>query len=193
MPVTAPADKRFRRSHVSPGRRSWRPKVSWKLVAVSVVGLAVVVAGLVAGVRAVRDSSLLIISRVDVRGNTRLSSGEVLSLLDGIDGRNMLDVDLEAWRVRLLSSPWVADAHLRRVLPGTVRVTVVERKPAAIARFDEDLYVIDERGSVIDQFGPNYAELDLPIVDGLDMAPPPAGRPTEDARSEEHTSELQSH
>jgi cell division septal protein FtsQ len=50
-------------------------------------------------------------------------------------------------------------------------VSVVERRPAAIARFQEDLYVVDDRGAVIDQFGPNYAELDLPIVDGLAMTP----------------------
>ena len=29
------------------------------------------------------------------------------------------------------------------------------------------LYLVDASGDVIDEFGPQYAEFDLPIVDGL--------------------------
>ena len=33
------------------------------------------------------------------------------------------------------------------------------------------LYLVDERGTVIDEYGPNYADLDLPIIDGLSGVP----------------------
>jgi cell division septal protein FtsQ len=36
-----------------------------------------------------------------------------------------------------------------------------------IGRVNGELYLIDDRGGIIDQFGPNYAEFDLPIIDGL--------------------------
>jgi cell division septal protein FtsQ len=36
-----------------------------------------------------------------------------------------------------------------------------------IGRIGQSLYLVDERGDVIDEYGPNYAELDLPIIDGL--------------------------
>ena len=36
-----------------------------------------------------------------------------------------------------------------------------------IGRIDGALYLIDGTGTIIDEFGPNYADLDLPIVDGL--------------------------
>jgi cell division septal protein FtsQ len=29
------------------------------------------------------------------------------------------------------------------------------------------MYLVDERGVIIDQYGPQYADLDLPIIDGL--------------------------
>jgi cell division septal protein FtsQ len=57
------------------------------------------------------------------------------------------------------------------VLPGTVAVAISERQPMGIGRVGNDLYLIDDRGGIIDQFGPNYAEFDLPIIDGL-AAPP---------------------
>ena len=42
-----------------------------------------------------------------------------------------------------------------------------ERRPIGLCRMGPDLYLVDETGTVIDQFGPQYSEFDLPIVDGL--------------------------
>jgi cell division protein FtsQ len=79
----------------------------------------------------------------------------------------MVTADLEAWRERLLTSPWVADAEIRRMFPDAVSVRLVERTAAAIGRVDGTMYLVDGSGSVIDEFGPSYAELDLPIIDGM--------------------------
>jgi cell division protein FtsQ len=125
----------------------------------------------------------LSVRRIAVTGNARLSSGEVLALLDGLEGANMLSVDLEAWRQKLLASPWVADAALRRVLPGTVDVLISERAPLGIGRIGASLYLVDERGEVIDEYGPNYRDVDLPIIDGLTAAPRNGGLLIDQARS----------
>ena len=37
----------------------------------------------------------------------------------------------------------------------------------AIGRIGGALYLVDDHGVVIDEYGPAYADLDLPIVDGL--------------------------
>jgi cell division protein FtsQ len=115
----------------------------------------------------VLSAEALTVTRIRVSGNVRLSRGEVLSLLDGLQGRNMVTLDLEGWRQRLLSSPWVADAAMRRTLPGVVDVFVSERQPMGIGRIGSTLYLVDQGGDVIDEYGPNYADLDLPIIDGL--------------------------
>jgi cell division protein FtsQ len=83
----------------------------------------------------------------------------------------------------LLASPWVADAAIRRVLPGTVNVVISERQPMGIGRINDDLYLIDDRGGIIDQFGPNYAEFDLPVIDGLAAAPRDNGPLIDEARA----------
>lgn len=167
MPVTAPADKRFRRAHLRPARkrgglapRRWRTAI-----AVSIVGLA-----LYAGHRAVAvvaGLEMFHVDQVHVRGNHRLSNGEVVAMLEGLRGRSVLAVDLAEWRRALLNSPWVADASLRRTLPSTVDVVILERAPLGIGRINGSLYLVDERGAVIDEYGPTYADLDLPIIDGL--------------------------
>jgi cell division septal protein FtsQ len=168
MAVSVPSDKRFRRAHVSPTRkRRWLSLASLRLVwrPVLIVAIAIVALYRLSGL--VLSAEALTISRISVEGNTRLSKGEVLGLLDGLSGRSMVTVDLESWRKKLLESPWVADAAMRRVLPGTIVVAISEREPVAIGRLGEQLYLLDQHANVVDEYGPNYAEFDLPIIDGL--------------------------
>jgi cell division septal protein FtsQ len=126
---------------------------------------------------------VLQVDRVVVHGNQRLSKGEVLAVLSGLRGESLFWTDLDAWRWRLMSSPWVRDAALRRSLPSTVDVMISERQPIGVSRLRDDLYLVDERGVVIDQYGPQYADLDLPIIDGLALSPG-EGSATDTARAD---------
>lgn len=182
MPVAAPADKRFRRAHVTPARRQ-RADVAWARVARATVAAAVVLYGGYRAADLVLSAEALTVTRISVSGNTRMSRGEVVALLDGLRGANMVLVDLEDWRQKLLASPWVADAALRRVLPGRVDVLISERQPIGIARLGDRLYLVDDRGGIIDEFGPNYADLDLPIIDGLAAARGRDGTLIDEARA----------
>jgi cell division septal protein FtsQ len=171
MPVTAPADRRFRRAHLKPGRKragwsKWQWRAAGLAVMLGFTGYAThrVFLGIV-------EMPVFRVQRIVIHGNRRLSNGEVLALLDGLRGQSLLSVDLDHWRSAVLNSPWVAEALLRRTLPSTVDVSVQERSPLGIGRLDGALYLIDESGLVIDEYGPNYADLDLPIIDGLSTAP----------------------
>ena len=183
MPVAAPSDRRFRRAHVSPARRR-RP---WSGRGWAIARLALLLAaGMYAtyhGASLVLSAEALTVTRLTVSGNVRLSRGEVVALLDGLRGRSMVTADLDAWRQKLRSSPWVADAVMKRVLPGTIAVAIAERQPIGLGRLGADLYLIDAGGSIIDQFGPNYAELDLPVIDGLAAAPRDGGTLVDEARA----------
>lgn len=171
-PVAAiAADKRFRRAHVKPARRrgGWRAFVK---PALQTAAIALVTAyALYRGAAVVTHAHVLTVDRIVVTGNERLSRGEVMAVLSGLRGERLLFTDLNAWRARLRASPWVRDAALRRSLPSTIEVAILERVPVAVARVRGELYLVDERGVLIDQYGPQYADLDLPIVDGLDAAP----------------------
>jgi cell division protein FtsQ len=183
MKVKAPAEKNFRRAKVKPvKRRAGRAWLTWKTVGVA----AGAVLSLYAGYRAVDlvlNASLLKVSRIVVRGNVRLATGEIQALAAGLRGSNILSVDLDSYRARLLDSPWVADVALRRVLPATVEVFVSERRPMGLTRLKGQLYLIDPSGVVIDEFGPEYSEFDLPIIDGLVRAPGKGDSSIDEARA----------
>ncbi len=173
MSVTVPADRRFRRSQI-PRRAAPAPARAprWWRVAAGRRALAGLLAGAAwwAAAAAV-DLPWLRVQHILVEGNQRLHAGEVTALLDGLTGESLLAVDLERWRARLFASSWVADATLRRRLPGTIVVELREREPIGIARAGTDLFLVDAAGTVIDEFGPRYADCDLPIIDGLLVTP----------------------
>ena len=180
--VAAPADRRFRRAHVKPSHRrwNWRPLATW---AAALSAVAVVLTyGAYRG-RAVL-ANLGTVDQILVRGNKRLSKGEVLAVMNGLRGESLFGTDLDLWRRRVMRSPWVQDAALRRSLPSTVEVVIVERLPVGIGRINGDTYLVDETGVVIDQYGPQYADLDLPIIDGLSASPNDDGSSVDAARAD---------
>jgi cell division protein FtsQ len=171
--VAAPADKRFRRAENRPGRSGggWmRSRVlRWSVLTV------LMLAGVAAGFMRLARLGVFTVDRVVVHGNSRLSTGEVLMLVDGLKGESVFSADLERYRARLLDSPWVADATMRRVLPSTIDLRVIERAPIAAGRLGDRLFLIDASGVIIDEYGPQYAQYDLPIVDGLVTSPAEGG------------------
>lgn len=181
--VAARFDRRFRRAHIKPARkrRNWRALMK-PLARDVLIGVAVAY-GIYRGSLVAAHAHVLRIDRIVVHGNHRLSQGEVLAVLNGLHGESLVWTNLDLWRKRLLASPWVLDAALRRSLPSTVEVTVRERQPVSLARLDGEMYLVDERGVLIDQYGPQYADLDLPIVDGLVAAPGEDPSKTDEARA----------
>jgi cell division septal protein FtsQ len=181
--IAAPADKRFRRAHVKPARRrGLSGRQAWQLFRLLTVLSAALYGGW-RGTALVLGAPALRVSRISMEGNERLSNGEVLALLDGLRGRNILTVDLDEWQSRLLASPWVEVAHVRRVLPSGIDVDLRERRPIGIGRIAGALYLVDGAGVVIDEYGPNYADLDLPMIDGLAARPAEAVSAVDEARA----------
>jgi cell division protein FtsQ len=183
-PVSAPADKRFRRAHVKPGRRRRAVRTVVKPIAKYALIALVLLAGVYHAASIVAQAQVLKIDRILVRGNERLSKADVVQILSGLRGSNLLWADLDAWRRRLLAAPWVRDASLRRSLPSTVEVVIAERQPVGVGRIHGEMYLVDETGVVIDQYGPQYADLDLPIIDGLSVRSADEGTLADEARAE---------
>ena len=169
MPVSAPpADKRFRRSHVRPtSRRDWWRGRSLRLFAIGggAVVLVMVVAYAVLGY--VLGSSTFSIRRITVSGNQRLSTGQVQALLGHLVGSSMVTADIKAAKDKLQHYPWVEHVEIRRVFPDSVAVALTEQQAVALGQFNDTLFLIDRTATIIDEYGPNYAEFDLPIVNGL--------------------------
>ena len=158
-----------RRTKVRRQRRGWTYRLIFALQLCA--ALLVTVSAMWTGYSRVMASERLRVVKVEVRGSRFLSEGEVRELLGPAVGENILNLDIDSLKMRLRSSPWVADATVTRTLPDTLRVEVRERVPLALAEL-ERLYLMDGDGALIDIYGPRTAAFDLPIVRGLQRAEP---------------------
>jgi cell division septal protein FtsQ len=53
-----------------------------------------------------------------------------------------------------------------------------------VGRLGTAMYLIDAKGVIVDEYGPSYADLDLPIIDGLASPPRDGGSLIDAARAE---------
>ena len=167
MAVKTAVERNFRRAKVkSPRKRPGRIRTALRVLRPLLVIALALFAGYLA-LDLVVSASALQIRKVTVSGNLRLSAGEVQALVDGLRGTSILTADLPLYRHRLLESPWVADAAMRRILPSTVEIFISERSPIGLCRLGQELYLLDRTGMLIDEFGPKYATFDLPLIDGV--------------------------
>ncbi len=102
------------------------------------------------------------IEDVKVSGNVETSEIDILQLL-GLDGTtSLVAIDIAEARRKLNELPWIENAEIRKVYPGTVEVKLKERQAYAIWQHGSELSLIEKSGSVIAPLRDNkFASLPL--------------------------------
>lgn len=134
--------------------------------ALGIIGTAVFQAGAHA-VESVKSVDGLSVERIDVDGAERAGSDVIRKRLETFLGRNILDLRLYEVVAAAEADPWVLSASAKRILPGSLRVTVQERRAAARAVIGKVTYVVDTTGYVAGKAGPGEFS-HLPLLRGLD-------------------------
>jgi len=153
--------------HVRKARRA-RTLLRWTgiLAANLAIGVVLVISG-TSMARHFATSDELAVSEIVVEGATRTTPDAVRAVLKQFLGRNVLEVPLADVAKAAADDPWVKETTVKRVLPRTLRVTVVERTPGALALVRGLVYVVDDSGYVMGPAGPELP-YDLPLLVGLD-------------------------
>ncbi|UCG80477.1 MAG: FtsQ-type POTRA domain-containing protein [Desulfobacterales bacterium] len=117
---------------------------------------------------AVTQTSYFEAHEITVEGNKELSKQTVLKQAGLKLHENILAVNLNTIRYRLMAHPWVASAAIERALPDTIHIRVKERVPIAIVDLDR-LFYVDERGEI---FKPveSSDRVRVPVVTGLSLS-----------------------
>ena len=74
------------------------------------------------------------ITSVAHAGQRYTSAAELDAMVEAYRGTSLLTVDSEALRARLTALPTVADATVRTMVPGELRVAITEKSPAFVWR-----------------------------------------------------------
>ena len=100
-------------------------------------------------------------SEIEVTGVQYITRGSVIEQMDLGQFASVWG-DRETWAERLSTHPLILEAHVRRRLPNGLRVTVVERRPVALAP-TPTLEPVDAEGFRL-PIDPTVHRMDLPII-----------------------------
>lgn len=110
--------------------------------------------GLLAGYRFLTTSPFFDLRRIEISGIERVSEQEMLEASGLSLGQNSLSLNIfEVWE-KLAAMPWVRDVTVRRVLPRTMQISVVERQAAFWLPQDDRLYYAEADGRAIAPVAP---------------------------------------
>lgn len=124
------------------------------------------VGSLVEGTRAKTSSVFgLVVDDVLVEGRQNTSTKDILKVVNAHRGLSIYNIDPQEVKVGLEKLPWVRSATVQRRLNGIIYIRLVEKQPVALWQEASKLYLIDEKGSVIDRIDPKSVK-DLIIVIG---------------------------
>lgn len=71
--------------------------------------------------------------------------------LQGLVGANLFEIDLARAARAVEKDPWVRRAVVKRWLPGTLQVTIEERRPAALGVFKGQTVIVDAEGWPVEE------------------------------------------
>ena len=125
---------------------------------------AAVVAVPVGAVAWVLTSPSFSLQTLELSGTDRVPREWIGARVAPLRGRHLLRLSLADLEVELAGHPWIAGVAMRKRLPDTLAVRVVERRPVALLRRPDGLYFVDETGRLIDRFDPGTGPADLLLV-----------------------------
>lgn len=131
-------------------------------------GLLLIVLGWFGLPRMLRGMAFFRIRRVEFVGLRYLTPAQLLPAIRLPAGASVFDRP-RGLVARLDSIPGVQDARIGRRLPGTLRVTITELDPVALAPGNRGMQLVDARGRTL-AYDPAGAVADLPVVDRPDSA-----------------------
>ncbi len=134
------------------------------IIGLAVILLAGISVGLIYGYRYATSSNYFSVKTIDVHGNSRLTSREILEVAGIEDGANALAISIDDVERALAGHTWVKEVSVKRVLPDTLVITIEERTPHFWMVDGETLNYADAHGQVIAPVAPGQFEV-LPLLE----------------------------
>jgi cell division septal protein FtsQ len=178
MPETRPdphflavgaADRKafLRRGAIMPRRRKGGKAIRLALAAIAI-------AGATAGLPRFFGGSLFSLRRIQVSGNRRVRTEEILRAVEPWRSANLIALDLTAIARAVGAHPWIERVTLSKRLPDGLVVRVTERRPVALYRDGSHLSWLSSDGRPIARYDPRADQTEYVLVSGNRSALPDA-------------------
>lgn len=118
-------------------------------------------------------SSFVKIKAVTLSGNKFVTEEELSPYLNELKDINIFKADIKNLMIKLKGHPWIKDVTVKRELPSSILVNILERMPALYISSNGKLYLADEDGVFLGEKPGSL--LNLPVVYGVSLSGIKAG------------------
>lgn len=129
------------------------------------LSLAIVITVIVILVTFSLKSDFFNINKINIKGNSSISKEKLLHISSIIQGENIFRISTKDAEENILKLPYIKSVNIKRKLPKSIDIEVVERVDKLLVKNISMYHVIDEEGFVLNQVDSNNK--DLPVVLGL--------------------------
>ncbi|MDL2266496.1 FtsQ-type POTRA domain-containing protein [Desulfovibrio sp. OttesenSCG-928-G15] len=131
----------------------WEGVKQFFITTFSIAGALAIVAGVSAGLfygyNSLMKGEYFALKTLEIQGNSRISSREILEAADLTEGGNTLALSIDKVEEALKHHPWVKSVSVQRVLPSTLLIGVEEKIPAFWMLHEGKLHYTDGNGKII--------------------------------------------
>ena len=114
-----------------------------------------------------------------ITGNNFVTMEELSPYLQRVKGSNIFKLDIADMANKLRNNPWIKDVSVRRELPSSIAINIVERTPAVYINSKNGLYLSDEEGIFIRR--KRGSSFGLPVVYGISLEGTVTGKTNSEA------------
>lgn len=129
------------------------------------IGLLLVLVVLIAGLLFIK-SSYFTVGSVIVEGNKYISVEDVYRIADIPEAMNIFSLNTANIKMRLMHDLRIAETDVSRRFPGTIVISIKERKPIAYMASNYGFIELDKQGVVLAVFK-NLKQVNVPMITGI--------------------------
>ena len=141
------------------------PKNKLPLPGFGFVGLLLILITLIAGFLFIK-SSYFHVGSVIVEGNKYVSVEEIYRIANIPESVNIFNLNTGNIKTRLLHDLRIAETDVSRQFPGTILITIKERKPVAYIASNYGFLELDRQGVVLAVYK-NIKQVNVPMITGI--------------------------
>ena len=108
------------------------------------------------------------INNIQILGIKNIPKETVIKIVNNENKSNILNVNLLNIYNNLRNNDWVEELYIERVLPNTIKISIIEKEAIGIWQYEMSNKLITKNGEIISTANINKFKIDLPIIHGND-------------------------
>ncbi|MDC0549253.1 FtsQ-type POTRA domain-containing protein [Alphaproteobacteria bacterium] len=106
------------------------------------------------------------INNIQILGIKNIPKETVIKIVNNENKSNILNVNLLNIYNNLRNNDWVEELYIERVLPNTIKISIIEKEAIGIWQYEMSNKLITKNGEIISTANINKFKIDLPIIHG---------------------------